>query len=229
MSLYVDSALLAEVARVRAAFPVAGVTTNPSILLAAISRGQRLDDVAVLRGLLDLLEPGGGSVFMQPVGATADDLQAMAARYLDTNADRVVLKLPMTAPGLAAGTRLLREGARVAFTAASTSAQAYCAAAAGAGWVIPYFGRLRRAGLDPCERIAEMARVVYGQNAPTRILAASLKTTSDVMEATLAGARDFTAPPAVIEGLLADQITEDAILRFEDDWAAARRALTATP
>ena len=37
------------------------------------------------------------------------------------------------------------------------------------------------------------------------------------------------APPAVIEGLLADQITEDAILRFEDDWAAARRALTATP
>jgi transaldolase len=72
-----------------------------------------------------------------------------------------------------------------------------------------------------------MARVVHGQSATTRILAASLKTTSDVIEATLAGAQDITAPPAVIEGLLADQITEDAILRFEDDWAAARRALAA--
>ena len=222
MSLYVDSALLDEVARVRDIFPIAGVTTNPSILLAAIERGQRLDDVAVLRELLDLVD---GRVFMQPVGATADELVAMAARYIDRAAERVVLKLPMTAAGLGAGTRLLREGAAVAFTAASTSAQAYCAAAAGAGWVIPYFGRLRRAGLDPCERIAEMARVVHSQHEATHILAASLKTTSDVIEATLAGAGDITAPPAVIEGLLADQITEDAVLRFEDDWAAARRAL----
>ncbi|HEV2236364.1 MAG TPA: transaldolase family protein, partial [Ktedonobacterales bacterium] len=96
--------------------------------------------------------------------------------------------------------------------------QAYCASAAGADWVIPYVGRLRRSGADPCERISHMARLIRGTGSGTRILAASIKHAADVVEATLAGADDVTAGATVIASLLADPITEAAAAQFGADW-----------
>lgn len=40
MALYIDSAYLDDIISVVQAVPVAGVTTNPTILLAAMERGQ---------------------------------------------------------------------------------------------------------------------------------------------------------------------------------------------
>jgi TalC/MipB family fructose-6-phosphate aldolase len=220
MSLYVDCAYLKDVARVCAGFPIAGVTTNPSILLAAHQRGQRLDDLGVLRELLELCD---GHVFMQPVGASANDLYTAASRYLAVASSRVVPKLPATADGLRAGMRLTREGVRVAFTATCTLSQAYCAVAAGAGWIIPYFGRLRRSGIDPCERIGQMAQLVAGQSSGTRILAASIKTSGDLAEVTLAGAHDVTVQPDLMGGLLDDPLTESSIRGFEADWVRLQK------
>jgi TalC/MipB family fructose-6-phosphate aldolase len=229
MALYVDSALLDDVARLQRVYPLAGATTNPSILLAAIQCGQRLSDIEVLRGLLDL---GLGHVFMQPVGATADELRVGGTRYVDLDGARVVLKLPMTVAGLEAARVLTREGAHIAFTAVYSVPQTFSAVAAGADWIIPYFGRLRRAGIDACQRVNHMARLVAasqgGHSAATitRILAASMKTPADIVEATLAGAHDITAQPAVIQALAEDPLTTAAIAQFEADWQQAQAALT---
>jgi TalC/MipB family fructose-6-phosphate aldolase len=221
MGLFVDSAYLADVEHVCASFPISGVTTNPSILLAALEEhGQRLDDLAVLRELLHLC---AGPVCMQPVGATADDLYSAAGRYVDVAPQRVVPKLPMTQDGLRAGLRLKREGARIAFTAVTSLPQTYGGAMAGASWVIPYFGRLRRTGVDPSERIDQMARLLSGQGSETRILAASIKTAADLIEATLAGAHDVTVAPEVIKGLLEDPLTEAAVQQFRLDWERAQQ------
>jgi TalC/MipB family fructose-6-phosphate aldolase len=226
MGLYVDSACVDEVARVCQSFPIAGVTTNPSILLAATEqRGQRLDDLAVLRELLRLCD---GPVFMQPVGATDDDLYAAASRYIGVAPQRVVPKLPITPEGLCAGLRITHEGGRVAYTAVGSLAQAYCGATAGASWVIPYFGRLRRFGLDPCERVSHMARLLASQGGDTRILAASIKTSADLVEASLAGAHDVTVAPSVIAGLLTDPLTESAVRQFGADWERWQQALAST-
>jgi TalC/MipB family fructose-6-phosphate aldolase len=224
MSLYVDSAYLEDVARLCATFPIFGVTTNPSILLAATSRGQRLDDVSVLRELLRLCE---GPVFMQPGGATAEELYAGASRYLAVAPNRVVPKLPMNPEGLRAGMRLKREGTRVAYTAVYTLTQTYCAAMAGANWVIPYCGRMRRAGMDACERIGQMARLLGQHTEGTRILVASIKSGTDLVESALAGAHDVTTQPEVIEGMLADALTESALRQFGADWDRFQQELQA--
>lgn len=42
MALYIDSAFLHDIMNVAQTVPVAGVTTNPTILLAARERGQDL-------------------------------------------------------------------------------------------------------------------------------------------------------------------------------------------
>jgi TalC/MipB family fructose-6-phosphate aldolase len=222
MSLYVDSAYLEDVARVCATYPVTGVTTNPSILLAAFERGQHLDDLGVVRELLLLCQ---GPVFAQPYGASDEALYAAASRYLDLAPNRVVPKLPITPTGLRVGTRITREGGRVAFTAVSTLGQAYCCANAGADWIIPYFGRLRRSGEDPCDRVGRMAQLLAQQGTTTRILAASIKSPSDLTEAALAGAHDVTADPAVIDGLLECPLTVAAFRQFDADWERLQQQL----
>src|SRR5262249_47857294 len=155
VALYVDNAFLADVEALAAIYPIAGVTTNPSIVLAALRRGQRLGDLDLLRALLGLCP---GPVFMQPTAPSFEALRSAALRYAEADPARVTLKLPMNADGLRLARELRTQRLRVAFTACYSLAQAYCAALSGAEWIIPYFGRLRRAGADPCQRMADMAR-----------------------------------------------------------------------
>jgi TalC/MipB family fructose-6-phosphate aldolase len=222
MALLVDSAGLDDVAQVCRDFPVVGVTTNPTIVLAAIERGQKLslDDLA--RELLALCP---GPVFLQPVAEGADELVAAGRVCVAIDPARVVLKLPMTADGLRAGKLLGSEGARIAFTAVYTLPQAYQGLLASAEWIIPYFGRLRRAGLDACARIGEMARLLRVQHAETRLMVASLKSPDDVIEATLAGAHDITAQPDIIRAMVHSPLTSDALAGFTNDWRLVQQAL----
>lgn len=222
MALFVDSAYLKDVEEVCTGYPVAGVTTNPTSLLAAIERGQRLSDIEVLRHLLNLCP---GHIFMQPAASDAEGLRAAALRYLEVDPAHVVLKLPMSAVGMKTAQLLLRESVPVSFTAVANVAQAYCGVLAGAAWIIPYFGRLRRSGVDPCQLITDMARMMSSQSSVAHILAASVKSSGDVVEATLAGAHDVTAPPEVIRGLTEDALSEDAAMRFAVDWEHVKAAL----
>ena len=75
MALLVDSAWLDDVAQVCRDFPVTGVTTNPTIILAAVERGQKLTLDQLARELLALCP---GPVFMQPTAERADELLAAA-------------------------------------------------------------------------------------------------------------------------------------------------------
>jgi TalC/MipB family fructose-6-phosphate aldolase len=225
MALYVDCAYLDDIAAVCQIFPVEGVTTNPTILLAAVERGQRLTDLEVLAGLLRLC---AGPVFMQPTADASDSPAALAAaamRYVAADPARVVVKLPSTPVGLGAARELHRQGARLAFTATYTLTQTYCAVQAGAQWVIPYFGRLRRAGIDALDRIERMAELVARQSGGVRILAASVKSPADLVEVTAAGAHDVTAPPEVIRALMDDDLTRDAVAHFAADWRRLRETL----
>jgi TalC/MipB family fructose-6-phosphate aldolase len=220
MALYVDSAFVEDVARLAAAYPIAGVTTNPTILLTAFERGQRLRDVEVLR---ELLQVCAGPVFMQPTAGSRDELRKAALTYVDVNPQRVVLKLPATPLGLQAAHDLAGDGALVAFTAVASVPQVYLGTMMGAQWVIPYFCRLRRAGVDVNQEITDMARLLDGQQSSTRILAASLKTPRDIIEATLAGAHDVTAPPDVIAAMATSAMTEAAVTQFASDWERLRQ------
>jgi transaldolase len=216
MALYVDSAYLDDVARVRASFPVAGVTMNPSILLAAWERGQHLPDSKIVQETLGLVD---SLVFAQPTGAGEEALYAAASVYLAIVPDRVVPKLLMTTDGLRASRRIVGVGGRVSYTAVASLGHAYCASVGGASWIIPYFSRLRCAGIEPSGHIAHMAQLVERQQVGTRLLVASVKSADDVAQAVIAGAHDITTTPEVIESLAQDDLTTVALLRFEADWS----------
>jgi TalC/MipB family fructose-6-phosphate aldolase len=201
MALYIDSAFLHDIMNVAQTVPVAGVTTNPTILLAARERGQDLNP----QGVLDvLLRSVAGTIFMQPGASDEEGMHAEALAYIQTAPNRVIPKLPMTQTGMRVARRLKGQQHPIAFTAVTSVAQAYSAAMVAADFVIPYYGRMESSGIDA--------------NLPTRILVASIKSTADAAQALFAGAHDLTVAPEVLLDMVTDPLTEEAVERFTQDW-----------
>ncbi len=215
MALYIDSAFLNDIMLVTQTVPLAGITTNPSILLAARERGQDESPHALLEAFL---RTTNGIIFMQPGASEEEEMYAEALTYIQAAPKRVIPKIPMTQTGMRVARRLKQQQHRLAFTAVTSVAQAYNAAMVGADFIIPYYGRLERSGIDAGRRISEMAKVLHEARPSTRILVASIKSPTDAATALLAGAHDLTVTPSVLMEMVTDPLTEDAVERFTQDW-----------
>lgn len=215
MALYVDCAFLDDIIEVGRTVPLAGVTTNPSIMLAACERGQRLNPSQLLTALLNK-QPG--LVFIQP-GATGEQEMLQEARtYIEAAPERVIPKIPMTKIGMRVARTLKEQQHRVAFTAVTSISQAYCAALLRADYIIPYYNRLARSGVNASDRIAQMAKLLQSQQLPCRILAASIKSSIEAADALTSGSHDLTVPPEVLITLVTDPESERACEKFNQDW-----------
>src|SRR5260370_15873780 len=145
MALYIDSAFLHDIMNVAQTVPVAGVTTNPSILLAARERGQDLNP----QGVLDvLLRSVAGTIFMQPGASDEEGMHAEALAYIQTAPDRVIPKIPMTQTGSRVDRRPKALQHPIQFTAVTSVAQAYSGALAAADFVITKYERMDNLGMD---------------------------------------------------------------------------------
>lgn len=215
MALYIDCAFLNDITNVGRTVPLAGVTTNPTILLAARERGQNMPP----RQLLDeLLRVQDGTVFIQPGATDEAGMYAEALEYIQADPERVIPKIPMTETGVRVARRLKQRWQPLAFTAVVTLSQTYIAAMLQAEFVIPYYNRMTRAGIDASTRIAEMADILSNSKASTRILVASLKSTQEAEQALLAGADDLTLTPQVLLAMVSDPLSEQAVEKFSQDW-----------
>src|ERR1700680_285220 len=103
MALYVDCAFLNDIMNVMETVPLAGVTTNPSILLAAQTRGQALAPAELLGELLRVVD---GDIFMQPGATEEEEMYRQANSYIEAAPRRVIPKLPMTQVGMRVARRL---------------------------------------------------------------------------------------------------------------------------
>lgn len=141
MELYLDTANVAEVERLARIFPIAGVTTNPSIIAA--SRESIWD---VLPRLQKATGPEG-TLFAQTMSRDAEGMVAEAKR-LSNAVPGIVVKIPVTAQGLIAIKALKKEGITTLGTAVYSAAQGLLAALAGAKYVAPYVNRVDAQGGD---------------------------------------------------------------------------------
>lgn len=234
MSLYLDSAILAEVsAAVELGF-VVGVTTNPTLVRRAEAanreRGvQSREDV--FAHLLLATRGMGGLVFAQvrtgslaEMGREAEDLRSLAVRHPElTPADqaRLAIKIPCTVEGLKLTRRLTAASVPTLVTAVYTPAQAYLAAEAGATLIAPYVHRWEQANSRPgAEFLHELKAALVAAGGRTQILAASLKSAEAAAAALLAGAEHVTVPLEVLQAFPEHPLTAAALSRFDDDYDA---------
>ena len=214
MAILLDSASVDDAAAAAALGFVHGITTNPALMAR-----ETKEPLAHLERLLDAFP--SGAICYQPTRTSYAEMDDQARAAAALAPERIVAKLPATLEAIKLAAALTNDGIRCALTAVYSPAQALLAHETGCIWIIPYVDRAARhsdGGLAVVDSLAAMlARLQSG----TRILAASLKSTPQVVEAILHGAHDITAPLDVLRGLPAHPLTESAVREFAAAWPDA--------
>jgi transaldolase len=212
MAILLDSASLDDATSASELGYVAGITTNPTLMARASA-----DPLAQLGALLAAFPRG--PVCYQPNGSSAAEMNAEARSASSLDPERVVIKLPATLEAMPVAASLVRDSIRCALTAVYSPAQALLAHEIGCGWIIPYVDRAARTSVGGIVVIDALAAILTRLQSSTRILAASLKSSQQLVDALLHGSHDVTAPLDVLLSLPVHPLTESAVREFS---AAAR-------
>jgi len=192
-------------------YPLAGVTTNPSIIA---KENRPLKEI-----LLDIRECLGQDKMLhaQVMGKDADTMlkEAQALKALDSN---IIVKVPVTPQGIKAIKLLAQEGIRITATAILTPQQALLAAKAGAEFLAPYVNRLDNICSDGVDVAAEIVTLLNNYQLDAKVLGASFKNVQQVHKLALAGAHSVTVAPDVFDLLLTHPLTDSGVAGFVSDW-----------
>ncbi|MEX5487059.1 fructose-6-phosphate aldolase [Proteus mirabilis] len=215
MEIYLDTADIEEVRKLSQVLPIAGVTTNPSII------AQSAQPIETLLPELKAAMGGKGRIFAQVIARDIDTMIEEALR-IGNIADNTVIKIPVTEAGLVAIKQLKqKKNMLVLGTAIYSVSQGLMAALAGADYIAPYVHRMDRQGSDGVRVVRELQTLISMHNLPTKILAASFKTPRQVVDCLLSGASAVTLPIELAYSIIRSPVVDDAINKFTDDWSLA--------
>ena len=209
MKFFLDTANVDEIKKASAWGIVDGITTNPSLIAR---EGKPIDEQ--IRRICDLID---GDISAEVVSITHKEMVTEGLRLAAIHKN-VVVKCPLTREGIIATNQLTREGLRVNVTLCFSSAQALIAAKAGAYIVSPFVGRLDDMGQDGMELIRQIVRIYENYGYPTRVVAASVRSTNHVIACALAGAHIVTVPFKVLDALFTHVLTERGLEQFLADY-----------
>lgn len=212
MTLFLDSAVVDEARRAAALGFVSGITTNPILIAKALRADARLGTRENLIAALCDVFPG--TVMVQLTAATAPAREAEGRWLLNLRPGQVGLKIPSTAENFPLAHRFSAEGHTVGMTTIFSRGQACLACETGARYLFPYVNRSTRLLGDGLALVRRMRAVVDALDAPIRMLAASIKTPEEGMDALVAGAHGLTLPLDLILALGDDPLSEQAIAEF---------------
>ena len=184
MEFYLDSADIDGIKKLARFLPIAGVTTNPSIIAKS---GQPL--ATVIPALREVLG-GDARLFAQVMADDAIEMveEALALTALDKD---LVIKIPVIPEGLIAMKQLKMRGIPTLGTAVYSPMQALLAGLAGAEYVAPYVNRIDAQGGSGIKCVQELQQLLDLHAPACKILAASFKTPRQVLDCLLAGSYNF--------------------------------------
>ncbi|MCI6637471.1 MAG: fructose-6-phosphate aldolase [Bilifractor sp.] len=214
MKFFIDTANVDEIREANDMGVICGVTTNPS-LIAKEGR----DYKTVLKEISGIVD---GAISGE-VKATTTDAEGMIkeGREIAAIHPNMVVKIPMTAEGLKAIKVLHSEGIKTNCTLIFTANQALLAARAGATYVSPFLGRLddiSTRGVDLIQEISDIFAVA--DDIDTQIICASIRNPMHITDCALAGADIATVPFKVIKQMIHHPLTDEGIVKFQNDYKA---------
>lgn len=215
MKLIIDSADATAIEKYNQFLPVAGVTTNPSILKkeGEISVIERMHTIQSILGK-------GKDIHVQVVAQNFDDIIKDAHRIIETLGEDTFIKIPVNQAGLQAIKYLKKEGRRITATGIYTKMQCYLSIEFGADFLAPYVNRIQNLDADPFNLIQTIATHIQQTGSKTQLLAASFKNVGQVTAAIEAGANYVTVGPDIIDKFLDNANINKAVNDFSADWYA---------
>ena len=216
MEFFLDTADVDEIREIAAWGILDGVTTNPSL----IKKSGR-DFKEVVREI--------AGICSGPISAevTAMDTEGMLVQARQLKAElpeNVIIKIPCTPEGLAATKVLTDEGVETNVRLIYSASQALMAAKAGATYVSPFIGRIDDTGHDGMNLIAEIMETWEKYDVSTKVLAASIRHPTHVLQCMQLGAHTATMPAKIFRQLMKHPLTDKGLEGFMRDWAEVEAA-----
>ncbi len=187
-----------------------GITTNPSIVLRD-RKGYKLLDI-----LKEILKYDIKEVFLQ----IGED-EALLEKLKDFPKERIVIKLSWYEKAFKVHDLSKKLGFRTCATAVYEERQLVTAIMKGVDYIAVYYDRMKRKGISPSERISKFKKILERFSPGTKILAASLKSLDQALDALLSGADGITLPKALFkETIDVSSYVMDEIKKFNEDLRA---------
>lgn len=212
MLYIIDTAHIEEIKKCVEIYPVAGVTTNPTI----ISKEQT-EFGSLIKTIRDIIGPDK-MLHIQTTSSTCDAIVKEAMALQSFVGGDFYIKIPISAEGLKATQVLKKNGVKVTMTAIFTQQQALISALAGADFVAPYINRLDNIVSDGVHVVEEIVDIYKRYDIKTKVLAASFKNVEQVHKAALVGSHAVTINPELFDKLIYHPLTYYAIDDFSKDW-----------
>ncbi|KYH42560.1 MAG: hypothetical protein AYL33_002140 [Candidatus Bathyarchaeota archaeon B63] len=152
MKIFIDTAEIEEIRQAASWGIIDGVTTNPSLIKAAVDR--RRGEISMEDYVREIVKASPGPVSLEVIGRTAEEMtvQGRLLHEKFSPSGEVAVKIPINPSmngeeeiefeGLKAIRQLSGEGIRVNATLIMTPEQALLAAKAGAAYASPFAGRI---------------------------------------------------------------------------------------
>ena len=213
MKFFIDTANIELIQEAKSLGILDGVTTNPSLMAKEGIKGA--DKImAHYRKICEIVE---GDVSAEVI---ATDFKGMIkeGEALSEIAPNIVVKVPMTVDGIKAIRYFTENGIRTNCTLVFSAGQAILAAKAGATYVSPFVGRIDDMNWEGMVLIQQIAEIYAIQQYDTEILAASIRSSKQIVEAAESGADVVTCPLSSIQGLFYHPLTDLGLEKFLADY-----------
>ncbi len=209
MKIFVDSAKIEEIRKVKEWGILDGVTTNPTLLAQT---GKPWKEAA-----LEILNEVPDKPVSLEVVATEAEEMIKEAKELAKMGENVVVKIPFTTEGLKAIKTLTSEGIKTNVTLVFSPLQALVAGKLGATYVSPFLGRVDDIGYDGMLVLEEIVHIYEIYGIETEIIAASIRHVDHVRRCAHLGVDIATIPYKVIEQMLKHPLTDIGLTKFLED------------
>lgn len=220
MIYILDTADLEAIKHCNEYYPLAGVTSNPSIIAKEKTDFWRLEkEIRSIIGEEKMLH-------VQTTQTIAEKIVEEAQLLQHELKGNFYIKIPIGEEGLKATMQLKKMGIGVTMTAIFTPAQALMAAVAGASFVAPYVNRLDNILGDGIAVVAEIVNQFKIYGLETKVLAASFKNAEQVHKCASVGCHSVTVSANILKMTISHPMTDMAIAGFDKDWNAVYGAKT---
>jgi transaldolase len=208
MEIFIDTADVELIRRLNDYGIADGVTTNPSLIKAA---GK--DHEKTIKEISSFVK---GPISVETLSENAEGMVKEADEYVKWGKN-IVIKVVMTPEGMKAVRILSKKGIKTNVTLVFSPLQAMIAAKAGATYVSPFIGRLDDAGHHGMEIIENIRTIFDNYKFETKILAASIRSVTHILDAALIGADVATVPPELVLKMYSHPLTDSGIKKFLED------------
>lgn len=218
--LYIlDTADLEAIKHANEYYPLAGVTTNPSIIAKANTDFWKLvEDIRGIIGDFKMLHVQTTQTVAEKIVEEAELLKKRVGGSI--LGQYFFIKIPISEEGLKATKILSEKGIGVTMTAIFTPTQALMAAKAGASFVAPYVNRLDNIIGDGTDVVAEIVEQFDNYGLDCQVLAASFKNAQQVNKCADVGCHTVTVNADILKMLIEHPMTDKAIEGFNKDWSS---------